>query len=104
MVFGFRPFATRNFDTLVDGSSMRASTVTEQRREWSGWRYIALFAALCAVVGSVHIFTQSPPPLPEPSRIFSRWTDSTPGCAMGVQQGTNMVLSTASGMADLEHG
>ena len=36
--------------------------------------------------------------------IFSRWTTSTPGCAVGVAVGGKPVVMKAYGMADLEHG
>ena len=35
--------------------------------------------------------------------IFSKWTSSTPGCAVGVAVGGKPVLLKAYGMADLEH-
>ena len=35
--------------------------------------------------------------------IFSKWTSSTPGCAVGVAIGGKPVLVKAYGMADLEH-
>ena len=35
--------------------------------------------------------------------VFSRWTSSTPGCAVGVGVGGRSVLEKAYGMADLEH-
>src|SRR5687768_7366350 len=35
--------------------------------------------------------------------VFSRWTTSTPGCAVGVAVGGKPVLMKAYGMADLEH-
>src|SRR5687767_15350428 len=35
--------------------------------------------------------------------LFSRWTTSTPGCAVGVAVGGKPVLMKAYGMADLEH-
>ena len=35
--------------------------------------------------------------------IFSRWNNSTPGCAVGVAAGGKPVLLKAYGMADLEH-
>ncbi|HUF46543.1 MAG TPA: serine hydrolase [Vicinamibacterales bacterium] len=34
--------------------------------------------------------------------LFARWTTSTPGCAVGVGQGGQVVLARAYGMADLE--
>ena len=36
-------------------------------------------------------------------RLFSKWTDSTPGCAVGVATDGKAVLAKAYGMADLEH-
>lgn len=36
-------------------------------------------------------------------QIFSQWTSSTPGCAIGVAVGGKAVLVKAYGMADLEH-
>jgi CubicO group peptidase (beta-lactamase class C family)/lysophospholipase L1-like esterase/ketosteroid isomerase-like protein len=35
--------------------------------------------------------------------LFSDWTTSTPGCAVGVSQDGKIVLERAYGMADLEH-
>jgi CubicO group peptidase (beta-lactamase class C family) len=39
----------------------------------------------------------------EVDAIFSRWTSSTPGCAVGVASGGRSVLERAYGLADLEH-
>src|SRR5207248_5045120 len=36
-------------------------------------------------------------------RLVSQWTDSTPGCAVGVATDGKAVLAKAYGMADLEH-
>ena len=35
--------------------------------------------------------------------LFSTWTTSTPGCAVGVSEDGRIVLEKAYGMADLEH-
>ena len=35
-------------------------------------------------------------------KLFTRWTDSTPGCAVGVSVGGKTTLTRAYGMADLE--
>src|SRR4051812_13191582 len=35
--------------------------------------------------------------------IFARWTEATPGCAVGVASGGKATLERAYGMADLEH-
>lgn len=36
--------------------------------------------------------------------LFAAWSEATPGCAVGVSQGGQIVLERAYGMADLEHG
>ena len=36
-------------------------------------------------------------------KLFARWTDSTPGCAVGVRAGGKTTVTKAYGMADLEH-
>lgn len=36
-------------------------------------------------------------------KIFARWTNDTPGCAVGVAVGGKTVFARAYGMADLEH-
>lgn len=36
-------------------------------------------------------------------KIFSRWSNTTPGCAVGVSSKGEIVLEKAYGMADLEH-
>src|SRR5438093_4270483 len=40
---------------------------------------------------------------PQVDRIFSKWTTSTPGCAVGVAVDGKPALAKAYGMADLEH-
>ena len=35
--------------------------------------------------------------------IFAKWTETTPGCAVGVSENGNQTLARAYGMADLEH-
>ena len=40
---------------------------------------------------------------PQVDEVFSKWTSSTPGCAVGVAVGGQPVLAKAYGMADLEH-
>ena len=37
-------------------------------------------------------------------QVFARWSDATPGCAVGVSEGGRQTLAKAYGMADLEHG
>jgi CubicO group peptidase (beta-lactamase class C family) len=43
------------------------------------------------------------PPEPQVDKIFSKWTSSTPGCAVGVAVDGKPALAKAYGMADLEH-
>jgi CubicO group peptidase (beta-lactamase class C family) len=45
----------------------------------------------------------APAPAAAVDEIFSKWTTSTPGCAVGVAVGGKPVLMKAYGMADLEH-
>ena len=40
---------------------------------------------------------------PEVDKLFSRWTTSTPGCAVGADVNGQPVVRAAYGMADLEH-
>jgi CubicO group peptidase (beta-lactamase class C family) len=48
---------------------------------------------------------QQVPPNPETriDALFSTWTNSTPGCAVGVSANGGIVLQKAYGIADLEH-
>ena len=43
------------------------------------------------------------PPAAAIDKVFARWTNATPGCAVGVAVGGKTVLTRAYGMADLEH-
>ena len=45
----------------------------------------------------------APAPAAAVDEIFSKWTSSTPGCAVGIAVGGKPVLMKAYGMADLEH-
>jgi len=45
----------------------------------------------------------APAPAAAVDEIFSKWSSSTPGCAVGVAVGGKPVLLKAYGMADLEH-
>jgi CubicO group peptidase (beta-lactamase class C family) len=51
------------------------------------------------------LIAQSAPDVPEASvdAVFARWTDQTPGCAIGVSRRGTPVMQKAYGMADLEH-
>ena len=56
----------------------------------------------CALLAGVA--TQSPAvPATKVDEIFSRWTNDSPGCAVGVAKAGQPVVQKAYGMADLEH-
>lgn len=64
--------------------------------------------ALVLVLGSVHGSAVQArqvvrPDMGKIGAIFARWTTDTPGCAVGASSGGQVILSTAFGMADLEH-
>jgi CubicO group peptidase (beta-lactamase class C family) len=67
-------------------------------------RFFALALAL-AVTGALTSARQTTPGNAEAQvdKIFSRWTATTPGCAVGASVGGKTVLSKAYGLADLEH-
>jgi CubicO group peptidase (beta-lactamase class C family) len=65
-------------------------------------------ATACAVLASGGAIRGQPAPtaavdVQQVDRIFSRWTNTTPGCAVGVAVAGKPVLTKAYGMADLEH-
>lgn len=60
-------------------------------------------AALLAASMSTVAAAQTAVPDQAVERIFSKWTTTTPGCAVGVAVGGKPVLLKAYGMADLEH-
>jgi CubicO group peptidase (beta-lactamase class C family) len=65
----------------------------------------ALGASLVVIVGIVGVEGRLAKP-PDPAgvdAVFSKWTSTTPGCAVGVSEGGKIVLQKAYGIADLEH-
>jgi CubicO group peptidase (beta-lactamase class C family) len=66
-------------------------------------RRLALCSALVLAAILEHSGHASSDFTPQVDRIFSKWTASTPGCAVGVAQDGKPVLAKAYGMADLEH-
>ena len=40
---------------------------------------------------------------PQVDKVFQKWSDTTPGCAVGVAVGGKTVVAKAYGIADLEH-
>jgi CubicO group peptidase (beta-lactamase class C family) len=57
------------------------------------------------IIAGVAAAAEAQPPALEKSvdAIFSKWKNTTPGCAVGVAVGGKPVLMKAYGMADLEH-
>ncbi len=64
-----------------------------------------LIACLLLVAGSIALEGRQagPPDAAGVDAVFGKWTSKTPGCAVGVSEGGNVVLQKAYGMADLEH-
>jgi CubicO group peptidase (beta-lactamase class C family) len=58
--------------------------------------------ALVSVAG-VMAFQTSSAPAPRVDQVFAKWSDTTPGCAVGVSEGGRQTFARAYGMADLEH-
>lgn len=72
-------------------------------------RMLAVFLALflfapLPVLGQEAARPAAPGYEAQVDRVFSKWTSSTPGCAVGVSVAGTPVLARAYGMADLEHG
>ncbi|HUE88064.1 MAG TPA: serine hydrolase domain-containing protein [Vicinamibacterales bacterium] len=65
---------------------------------------LALAAILGALLapGSITVRGQTASPESAVDAVFARWTDTTPGCAVGVSVGGKTTLTKAYGMADLE--
>lgn len=65
----------------------------------------ALLIAMLVAAGLVAAPGAQVAAVPERSvdEIFARWSQATPGCAVGVSVGGTPVLQKAYGMADLEH-
>lgn len=58
---------------------------------------------ICALLATAPASAQPAVPASAVGAIFSKWTSSTPGCAVGVAVGGRPVLMQAYGMAELEH-
>jgi CubicO group peptidase (beta-lactamase class C family) len=74
-------------------------TNTRSQQLWA-----AAAAAIVVASGAI-ASVQSGPPAPAGAvdKIFARWSDQTPGCAVAVSEGGKQTLARAYGMADLEH-
>jgi CubicO group peptidase (beta-lactamase class C family) len=66
-------------------------------------------ATVFAIVGALAIVRASsqapvsPVSSTQVDQVFSKWTSTTPGCAVGVSRNGSVVLERAYGMADLEY-
>lgn len=76
-------------------------------------RYVRILVVSVVVTSAVVAAHQAPRPpqglrvAPDTAsvdKVFARWTEATPGCAVGVGVGGTPVVQRAFGMADLEHG
>ncbi len=63
---------------------------------------VAAVSLLVAAAGPVRTASQGQDARVD--EVFARWTNETPGCAVGVGLDGKAVLAKAYGMADLEHG
>jgi CubicO group peptidase (beta-lactamase class C family) len=70
------------------------------------WRQRGLAAALAVALASSAASLDGQPAVvaaPTVDKVFAQWTDTTPGCAVGVSVVGKMTVARAYGMADLEH-
>src|SRR5262245_12975336 len=65
----------------------------------------ALIAAASLAVLTGGVGAQAPPAgiQPQVDKLFARWTNSTPGCAVGADAAGKPVVRSVYGTADLEH-
>lgn len=67
-------------------------------------RRVPIVIAAAVLLGTLGVAqTQRPEVQPQVDKLFSRWTASTPGCAVGADVKGQPVVRAAYGMADLEH-
>lgn len=64
---------------------------------------VVLVLAAGAAISAQAVATQAPAREAAVDKVFSAWTQATPGCAVGVSENGAAVLQRAYGMADLEH-
>jgi CubicO group peptidase (beta-lactamase class C family) len=68
-------------------------------------RHISLAAVVAAVLAGATLAARGQSvvaPAADVDKIFSRWTEATPGCAVGASVNGRPVVASAYGMADLE--
>jgi CubicO group peptidase (beta-lactamase class C family) len=66
-------------------------------------RMISAAVLVCAAAGLAIAQSAADVPAAKVDAVFARWTNDTPGCAVGVSRNGATVLQKAYGMADLEH-
>jgi CubicO group peptidase (beta-lactamase class C family) len=66
---------------------------------------ILLVLTLFVLTAGLATARQAASPVPDAKidAVFARWTDQTPGCAVGVSRAGKPIAQKAYGMADLEH-
>jgi CubicO group peptidase (beta-lactamase class C family) len=64
---------------------------------------VAAVIAAATAVGVVAFDQSASTPAVAVDKVFARWSDATPGCAVAVSEGGRQTLAKAYGMADLEH-
>ena len=90
--------------TTRQGSGLRAPGAG--LRAQGSLRNVAQGFSLAIVIAVLPIALPSQSPLAVESKVdavFTAWTSSTPGCAVGVATGGTPALAKGYGMADLEH-
>ena len=67
------------------------------------WSMAAAMVIAGGVMAATPVAKQSASLEPKVDQVFARWTEATPGCAVGVSVDGKNVLEKGYGMADLEH-
>src|SRR5262245_43669486 len=85
---------------LSTSAKVNSTSMTPKTRHVS----TAALAALAFALGIAAVRGQTASPASAAvDKLFVRWTDATPGCAVGASVEGKTVVSKAYGMADLEH-
>ena len=77
---------------------MRTPLPTWRQRGLAAALAVALASSAASVDGQLAVVAA-----PTVDKVFAQWTDTTPGCAVGVSVAGKVTVARAYGMADLEH-
>ncbi len=77
---------------------MRSLLPTWRQRGLAAALAVALASSAASVYGQLAVVAA-----PTVDKVFAQWTDTTPGCAVGVSVAGKVTVARAYGMADLEH-